>query len=52
MIFKRKNWEADKLYWKNLIVLTGSNFVPIVGIIYPLILTLKLVSDLHNIYLR
>ena len=51
MIFKRKNWEAEKLKKKYLIQLAGSNFIPYFGIIYPLYLTFKLISELHRIYL-
>jgi len=51
MIFRRKNWEAEKLYSKYLIYLIGSNFVPIGSLIFPLILTLKFISELHRIYL-
>lgn len=50
-IFKRKNWEADKLYTKYLIYIIGSNFIPILNLVLPLILTLKVISNLHNIYL-
>ena len=50
-IYKRKNWEAEKLYTKNLSAIIGTNFIPFVSIIIPLILTLKLISDLNNIYL-
>ena len=50
-IFKRKNWEAEKLYIKRLVYIIGSNFIPIVNILLPLYLTLKTISDLHNIYL-
>ena len=50
-IFKRKNWEAQKLFTKNLVLLIGSNFVPFVSLILPFIQTLKLISGLHNIYL-
>ena len=51
MIFKRKNWEAEKLKKKYLIQLAGSNFIPYFGIIYPLYLTFKLISELHRIYI-
>ena len=50
-IFKRKNWEADKLYTKYLIYIIGSNFIPYANLFLPLILTLKVISNLHNIYL-
>ena len=50
-IYKRKNWEAEKLYTKYLISIIGTNFVPIANIIIPFIMTLNLISDLHNIYL-
>ena len=50
-IYKRKNWEAEKLYTKYLISIIGTNFVPFANIILPFILTLKLISGLHNIYL-
>ena len=50
-IYKRKNWEADKLYSKNLYIIIGTNFIPFVSIILPMILTLKLISGLNNIYL-
>ena len=50
-IFKRKNWEADKLYTKYLISIIGTNFIPFANIILPLIITLKAISDLHNLYL-
>ena len=49
-IFKRKNWEADKLYTKYLIYIIGANFIPYVNLFLPLILTLKVISNLHNIY--
>ena len=50
-IFKRKNWEADKLYTKYLISIIGANCIPYANLFFPLILTLKAISDLHNIYL-
>ena len=50
-IFKRKIWEAEKLYWKYLTPIIGSNFIPIANILVPLVLTLKLISDLHRIFL-
>ena len=50
-LFKRKNWEADKLYTKYLIYIIGSNFIPIANLFLPLILTLKVISNLHSIYL-
>jgi len=51
MIFRRKNWEAEKLYSKYLIYFIGSNFVPIGRLIFPLISTFKFISELHRIYL-
>ena len=50
-IVKRKNWEAEKLFTKYLILMIGSNFVPLANLILPFIQTLKLISGLHNIYL-
>ena len=50
-IFKRKIWEADKLYWDYLTYIIGSNFIPFANILVPFILTLKLISDLHRIFL-
>jgi hypothetical protein len=50
-IFKRQNWEADKLFTKYLVYIIGSNFIPAANIILPSILILKAISDLHNIYL-
>lgn len=49
-IFKRKNWEAEKLFSKYLMAIIGTNFIPFANIIMPLILTLKFISSLHNIY--
>ena len=50
-IYKRKNWEAEKLYTKYLISIIGTNFVPIGNLIIPFIMTFKMISKLHNIYL-
>ena len=50
-IYKRKNWEAEKLYNKYLFAIIGTNFIPVAGIILPFIFTLKMISGLHNIYL-
>ena len=50
-IYKRKNWEAEKLYTKYLISIIGTNFVPIGNLIISFIMTLKMISGLHNIYL-
>ena len=51
MIFRRKNWEAEKLYSKYHIYLLRSNFVPMVNLIFPFILTLKFISEVYKIYL-
>ena len=50
-IFKRQNWEANKLYIKYLISIIGTNFIPYANILLPTILTLKAISDLHQLYL-
>lgn len=49
-IFKRKSWEAEKLYVKYLIGIVGSNFIPFANLLLPLIITIKLISALHKIY--
>ena len=50
-IYKRKNWEAEKLYTKYLYSIIGTNFIPFAGILLPFYFTLRLISGLHNIYL-
>ena len=50
-IFKRKNWEAEKLYIKYLILIISTDFIPISNILTPLIITIQFISSLHNIYL-
>ena len=50
-IYKRKNWEAEKLYTKYLLSIIGTNFIPFANVILPFYFTLKLISGLHNIYL-
>ena len=49
-IFKRKNWEAEKLYSKYLIKIIGTNVIPIANFIYPFYLTIEFISSLNNIY--
>ena len=50
-IFKRKNWEAEKKFFKYRLSIIGTNFVPIANLLVPFILTLKFISELNNIYL-
>ena len=50
-IYKRKNWEAEKLYTKYLYSIIGTNFILFAGILLPFYFTLRLISGLHNIYL-
>ena len=50
-IFKRQNLEAEKLFTKYIWYIAGTNFIPIANIVLPLILILKAISDLYNIYL-
>ena len=50
-ILERKNWEAEKLYNKYLILIIATNFIPIANLVLSLILTLKFLSSLHKIYL-
>lgn len=49
-IFKRKNWEASKLYLKYLLLTTGSELIPIGNILLPFFINLRFISELHRIY--
>ena len=50
-IFKRQNLEAEKLLTKCVWYIAGTNFIPYANIVLPLIIILKAISDLYNIYL-
>ena len=50
MIFKRKNWEAQKYFIIYLLTTIGTELIPIGNLVLPQIINLKFLSHLYRIY--